>query len=76
MAVIHLKEEFKLEKNVQPIPLPESAESYDATDCIVTGWGNSGNVMKSTNLSLVENNECQELLRATDSLTDTFLLEQ
>ena len=75
VAIIHLKEPFVIEKNVKPIPLPESAESYDGSDCIVTGWGDSGNVMKSTNISLVENNKCQDLLRATDTLTDTFELE-
>ena len=57
------------------LALPESENSYDSNDCVVTGWGPKRELMKYIKLSLVENKRCQELLRATDSITHDWILD-
>ena len=76
VAVIHLKTPFDLSKNIQPISLPASEDSYDANDCIVNGFGNRGaRIMKQVKLSLIGNNQCQDLIRATPQKSARFRLD-
>ena len=43
---------------------------------MVSGWGKDESTMKQIKLSLVENNKCEELLRATPQKTDRFRLDK
>ena len=57
------------------IDLPESETSYDSNQCVVTGWGQNKKLMKYIKLSLVENDQCQELLRAKDTIANDWILD-
>merc|ERR1712020_201353 len=62
--------------DIRPIPLAESEDSYNSNDCIVMGWSQQETeLMKHVKLPLVENDKCQELLRATDIFKSRWRLD-
>merc|ERR1719320_950840 len=86
-AVLFTSQEFNLSSHIDTICLPDPEyNDINKTDCFATGWGkdrfgSSGEyqvVLKEIDLPLVENNQCQELLKNTRlgnkfKLDDSFL---
>ena len=88
IALVHLEEEFVLDEHLDTICLPEFPNQRDGNyqkgklDCFVQGWGKSNFgkgggyyqvALRQTGLSIVDNVECQNLLRKS-RLTDNFEL--
>ena len=72
IAVLMMKGEFKLDKHIDTISLPDSFNPlFTDKNCIVTGFGKDDvfdktkyqNVMKEIILDLVHHKDCQSLLR-------------
>ena len=86
ISLLHLREEFKLDTHLDTICLPQlidnREENYDKSDCVIMGWGKSNfyekkgqNALKQVNLPIVDNDQCQTLLRKT-RLGPTFDLDE
>ena len=84
VALLHMIEDFNLEKNIDTICLPEFPDrtegNYDSQDCHIMGWGvdtfesqQYSVILKQAKLPIVQNNQCQNLLRNT-RLSNTFKL--
>ena len=87
MTLLHLKEEFILDSHIDTICLPkfinDRENNYNKSDCIVMGWGKEKesstkpqNSLKQVALSIVDNNQCQDLFRKTERLGSTFVLDE
>jgi hypothetical protein len=73
IAILELEPEAKMAPNIGPICLPDDRDVYENMRCTVTGWGKNKfgkegtyqSVMKVVDLPLVNNAQCQEMLRLT-----------
>ena len=87
IAILHTEHEFELAPNLDTICLPtipeQREQNYDPSNCVVVGWGkdapgdlgNFQQAMKQVNLSIVDNDECQDKLRQT-RLGSNFILNK
>ena len=86
ISLLHLEGEFNLNTHLDTICLPDlinnREDNYEKTDCVVMGWGTKEfsdskpqNILKQVELPIVDNNECQALLRKT-ILKSSFILDQ
>ena len=85
VALVHLQDEFVLDKHLDTICLPEFPDQRNGNyqkgklDCSVQGWGKDSfgedgayqSTLRQIHLPVVENDECQNLLRKT-RLPDNF----
>jgi len=77
ISLLHLTENFNLDTHLDTICLPtlinNREDNYDKEDCVVMGWGKNKfnnvtekqRVLKQVELPIVDNDECQRLLRKT-----------
>ena len=86
ISLLHLEGEFNLNTHLDTICLPDlinnREDNYEKTDCVVMGWGTKEfsdskpqNILKQVELPIVDNDECQALLRKT-SLKRSFILDE
>lgn len=75
IAVIRLKNPIDFAEHIQPICLPNPIQvrqhSKSKQRCVISGWGHTetggflSNVPKKVSVPMIENHECQRLLRKT-----------
>eukprot|EP00095_Tigriopus_kingsejongensis_P012721 maker-scaffold43_size480169-snap-gene-1.16 protein:Tk12721 transcript:maker-scaffold43_size480169-snap-gene-1.16-mRNA-1 annotation:"hypothetical protein D910_11170" len=85
-AVIQLSADFTMATNVGTICLPADPEDnqYLEKSCFASGWGKDTleeqgifqPTLKHVSLPLVSNRDCQDMLRQSQRLSDTFNLHQ
>ena len=65
IAILTLTETVQNEPHISPVCLPSPREQFQASSCVVTGWGNREPLMKETFVDCLDDEECQNRLRAT-----------
>lgn len=86
IAVLMLKEEFKLDEHIDTICLPDpfNPPKHLGKECFVTGFGKKQfnraakyqNIMKRIRIDLVDHEECQTLYRNSGKVTPLFKLQE
>merc|ERR1711892_332662 len=85
-AVLFTTEEFVLSSHIDTVCLPTQEEDFSGTTCFATGWGkdkfgSAGEyqvILKEIDLPVVDNYQCEDLLRKTRlgpkyKLDDSFI---
>lgn len=70
IALLVLSEPATLDKNINLICLPHPNDSFEEQRCTISGWGKDvkgkyQGVLKKVELPVIENRQCQTLLRKT-----------
>lgn len=85
VALLFLKEPFKISPAINPICLPPQDHSFNYNDdCVISGWGKNDTGRKGqyqrflnfVGVSIVANDECQRKLKSTDRLSNNFELHE
>ena len=85
LALVHTTEAFEIAPNVNTICLPDSIteDNFSKDDCHTMGWGTINedepisdiqNYMKNVILNRVDNEVCDQTLRARNETADKFTL--
>ncbi|UYV69958.1 hypothetical protein LAZ67_7001324 [Cordylochernes scorpioides] len=82
VAVLTLEDEVTFKPHIESACLPRPDDIFENHECVVTGWGKNSfkggrytNIMKEVNLNVLDNHQCQNMLRKT-RLGRRFLLHE
>uniref|UniRef100_A0A2R5L875 Putative trypsin n=1 Tax=Ornithodoros turicata TaxID=34597 RepID=A0A2R5L875_9ACAR len=72
IALLELTRPVVFAPHISPICLPQAQDAFEGHKCVVTGWGKNAyrtgkysNIMKEVTVPVIDNFNCQELLRQT-----------